>query len=120
MSEIELTHVIKFEAAHHLPNVPEDHKCRRLHGHSFRAEITLAGPLDPAFGWLMDFADVKKAIRPVRDRLDHYYLNEVPGLENPTSENIAVWLWNELSAALPLSSITVAETCTNSCTYRGR
>ena len=75
--------------------------------------------MDPQLGWLMDFGEVKSIVRPVRDRLDHHYLNEIPGLENPTSENIAVWLWNELADQLPLFSVTVAETCTNSCTYRG-
>ncbi|MEM7262883.1 MAG: 6-carboxytetrahydropterin synthase QueD [Planctomycetota bacterium] len=121
MSEtVELTHRITFEAAHHLPNVPEGHKCARLHGHSFSAALTLRGPIDPQFGWLVDFGDVKKIVAPVRDRLDHHYLNEIEGLENPTSERLAVWLWNELQPLLPqLAEVSVSETCTNSCTYRG-
>ena len=71
-------------------------------------------------GWIMDFGDVKAAFQPIYDRLDHHYLNDIPGLENPTSENLAVWIWNELKPSLPaLSEITVHETCTSGCRYRG-
>jgi 6-pyruvoyltetrahydropterin/6-carboxytetrahydropterin synthase len=109
-----------FEAAHHLPNVPDGHKCKRLHGHSFRVEVHVSGPLHPELGWVMDFADVKAAVKPVIARLDHYYLNEIPGLENPTSEVLARWIWRELKPALPeLSRIVVKETCTSGCVYHG-
>jgi 6-pyruvoyltetrahydropterin/6-carboxytetrahydropterin synthase len=109
-----------FEAAHRLPNVPEGHKCARLHGHSFRVEIHVAGPVDTNAGWVMDFAEVKAAFRPFYDQLDHRYLNEVEGLENPTSENIARWIWARMKPILPgLSRIVVRETCTSGCTYRG-
>ncbi len=109
-----------FEAAHRLPNVPEGHKCARLHGHSFQVRVTVAGEIDPALGWVMDFADVKAACRGVHDRLDHRYLNDIEGLENPTSEVIARWIWHELKPALPLlSMIEVRETCTSGCRYRG-
>lgn len=109
-----------FEAAHHLPHVPEGHKCRRLHGHSFRAEVHVSGDLDPALGWVMDYGDIKALVRPVIKRLDHYYLNEIPGLENPTSENIARWMWRELKPILPqLSRIVIKETCTSGCVYSG-
>jgi len=109
-----------FEAAHDLPNTPEGHKCRRLHGHSFACEVVVAGPCDPQLGWLMDYADIQAAFRPIWERLDHRYLNEVPGLENPTSENLAAWIWNELKPRLPaLVEVVVAETCTARCTYRG-
>ena len=109
-----------FEAAHRLPSLPASHKCSRLHGHSYRIAIHLEGPVDERLGWVMDFGDVKRAAGPVVDRLDHYYLNEVPGLENPTSERLAEWLWAELVGALPyLSAVTVRETCTSGAVYRG-
>lgn len=109
-----------FEAAHDLPNTPEGHKCRRLHGHSFRVRLAVEGEPDPVTGWVMDFADIKKAFEPILKRLDHYYLNEIPGLENPTSEVIAQWIWAELKPALPeLSEVKLWETCTAGCTYRG-
>lgn len=109
-----------FEAAHHLPNVPDGHKCKRLHGHSFRVEVHVAGPLHPELGWVMDFADLKAAVKPVIARLDHYYLNDIPGLENPTSEVVARWLWQQLKPVLPeLSQVVVKETCTSGCIYRG-
>jgi 6-pyruvoyltetrahydropterin/6-carboxytetrahydropterin synthase len=109
-----------FEAAHRLPNVPPAHKCARLHGHSFRVEVHVRGELDPHLGWVMDFADLKSAVKPVINQLDHYYLNEIPGLENPTSEVLARWLWARLQPGLPtLTRIVVRETCTSGCTYRG-
>ena len=92
----------------------------RLHGHSFRVEITVKGPVDPHTGWLMDFADLKATFKPLEDQLDHRFLNDVPGLENSTSENIARWLWQRLKPQIPqLHEITVHETCTSKCVYRG-
>jgi 6-pyruvoyltetrahydropterin/6-carboxytetrahydropterin synthase len=108
-----------FEAAHRLPHVPEGHKCARLHGHSYRLEVHVQGEVDPTTGWVVDFADISAAAMPVIHQLDHYYLNEVPGLENPTSENIARWVWERLAEKLPLSTILVRETCTSGCVYRG-
>lgn len=117
---IEICKEFTFESAHRLPNVPEAHKCGRLHGHSFRVEIWIRGPIDPHTGWLMDFADLKATFKPILNRLDHYYLNEIPGLENPTSENLAVWIWNELHPSLSiLSKVVVAETCTARAVYCG-
>lgn len=116
---MEIFREFTFEAAHRLPEVPEGHKCARLHGHSYRVEVHVRGEVDPATGWIMDFAEIKSATKPVLDRLDHFYLNEVPGLENPTSENLAVWIWDQLAAALPLSKIVVRETCTSGCVYQG-
>ena len=108
------------ECAHRLPNVPEGHKCARLHGHSFKVEVHVAGPVGDRSGWVMDFADVKAAFAPLFERLDHRCLNDVAGLENPTSENLARWLWRELQPALPqLSRIVVHETCTSGCVYEG-
>lgn len=109
-----------FEAAHRLPHVPADHKCARLHGHSFAVRISVAGPLDPQLGWVMDFADIKGVVAPVIDELDHRYLNDIAGLENPTSEILARWLWQRLAQALPgLAAVEVRETCTSGCVYRG-
>lgn len=117
---VELRRTFQFEAAHLLPRLPEGHKCRRLHGHSFQVEIVVAGECDPALGWLMDYADIKAAFTPLWERLDHRYLNEVPGLENPTSEQIAIWIWKELKPSLPmLTEVVVAETCTARCVFRG-
>jgi 6-pyruvoyltetrahydropterin/6-carboxytetrahydropterin synthase len=108
------------EAAHWLPNVPESHKCRRLHGHSFRIEVHVEGPVDEHLGWVMDFSEIKAAYTSIEDQLDHRCLNDVEGLENPTSENLARWIWNRLRPALPaLSKVVVRETCTSGCVYRG-
>ena len=117
---MELWSEFTFEAAHLLPNVPEGHKCRRLHGHSYRARVWVEGDLDPELGWVLDFADLKKAFEPIRKQLDHYYLNEIDGLANPTAENIARWIWQRLKSELPiLTRVDVAETCTAGCSYRG-
>jgi 6-pyruvoyltetrahydropterin/6-carboxytetrahydropterin synthase len=109
-----------FEAAHRLPNVPEGHKCARLHGHSFAVRLYVAGEVGSESGWVMDFSDISDAFKPVWSQLDHHYLNEVPGLENPTSENIAQWIWQKLQPALPqLSCVEIRETCTSGCRYLG-
>ena len=108
-----------FESAHRLPNVPEGHKCARLHGHSFRVQVHVAGPVDERTGWVTDFADVRAACEPIRAQLDHRYLNELDGLENPTSEVLARWIHSRLTSSLPgLAAVTVRETCTSGCTYR--
>lgn len=109
-----------FEAAHLLPNVPAGHKCGRLHGHSYHVRLYLSGEVGETSGWVMDFGELKEHFKPVYDRLDHRYLNEVKGLENPTSENIARWIWEELKPSLPpLSQVEIRETCTSGCIYRG-
>jgi 6-pyruvoyltetrahydropterin/6-carboxytetrahydropterin synthase len=108
-----------FEAAHRLPNVPDGHKCARLHGHSFRVEVHVVGDVGEKSGWVMDFADIKQAFAPLVEQLDHRYLNEVPGLENPTSEVLARWIWQGLADQLPLCAVVVRETCTSGCIYRG-
>lgn len=109
-----------FEAAHYLPNVPVSHKCGRLHGHSFRVRVYVQGEVDKHSGWIIDFADIKSAFAPLYEQLDHSYLNEVEGLHNPTSENLAVWIWDRLKVSLPLlSKVAVHETCTSGCEYRG-
>jgi 6-pyruvoyltetrahydropterin/6-carboxytetrahydropterin synthase len=117
---LEIFKAFTLESAHRLPNVPEGHKCARVHGHSFRVEIHVRGPLDPQLGWVMDFADVKAAFEPLHAQLDHHYLNDVPGLENPTSEHLARWIWQRLRLALPqLSAVVVHETCTSGARYTG-
>ena len=116
---MEIFREFTFEAAHQLPNVPTDHKCARLHGHSFRVEVHVSGDVDPHLGWVLDFADIKSAFAPLHDQLDHHFLNEVPGLENPTSEILAQWIWTRLAGSLPLSKVVVRETCTSGCTYQG-
>lgn len=117
---VELACDFGFEAAHFLPSFPEDHKCRRLHGHSFRVRIVVAGQVPEERGYLVDYADIDEAMRPLLDRLDHHLLNEIEGLENPTSEVLARWLWRQLEPALPgLAEVEVRETCTSRCRYRG-
>ncbi len=117
---VRLVKAFDFEAAHWLPTFPEGHKCRRLHGHSFKVEVIVEGEVDAAKGYLVDYGDITKAVAPVRAMLDHYCLNEIEGLSNPTSEMIAQWVWSRLSPALPmLSEVIVHETCTSRCHYRG-
>lgn len=117
---VELVKDFHFEAAHYLPNLPDGHKCRRMHGHSFRGEIAVRGEADPVTGWLIDFGDLRKAVQPLVERLDHYLLNDIEGLDNPTSELLAIWIWRQLKPLLPqLYRVTVQETCTSKCNYYG-
>jgi 6-pyruvoyltetrahydropterin/6-carboxytetrahydropterin synthase len=117
---MEIFREFTFEAAHRLPRVPDGHKCARLHGHSYRVTICVERPVDERTGWVMDFADLKTAFAPLDEQLDHRYLNDVAGLENPTSENLAHWIWNAIEDSLPeLSQVVVRETCTSGCVYRG-
>lgn len=117
---MEIFKIFTIEAAHRLPQVPAEHKCHRLHGHSFRIEVRVEGSVDPASGWVLDFADIGRAFAPLYEQLDHHYLNDVPGLENPTSEQLARWIWQRLQPRLPsLSQVIVRETCTAGCIYRG-
>lgn len=116
----EITRTYRFEAAHRLPHVPEGHKCARLHGHSFRVTVAVGGEVDPHLGWILDFAEIDEAWKPLHALLDHRYLNEIEGLENPTSELLAKWVFERVR--LPkgtLVSVTVHETCTSSTTYFG-
>jgi 6-pyruvoyltetrahydropterin/6-carboxytetrahydropterin synthase len=117
---VRLSKKFRIEAAHLLPKVPAGHKCRRLHGHSFGIEVVVEGEVDPELGWLVDYAAIAGAFAPLFEQLDHHYLNEVEGLENPTSENLARWIWERLEGRLEgLAEIRIDETCTSSCTYRG-
>lgn len=117
---VRLVREFSFEAAHRLPNAPEGHKCCRLHGHSFRVQLVCEGEIDPQTGWLIDFGEIKRAFEPLLDRLDHRYLNEIEGLENPTAENIARWIWQRLKPRLAvLTQVNLAETCSARCEYGG-
>lgn len=117
---MELFKEFRIEAAHFLPFAPEGHKCRRMHGHSFRIVVFVSGPLDSGKGWVIDYADITKAFASVHDTLDHRLLNEIPGLENPTSEKICMWVWERIKPSLAgLSKIQVYETCTSGCIYIG-
>jgi 6-pyruvoyltetrahydropterin/6-carboxytetrahydropterin synthase len=117
---VRLVREFRFEAAHRLNNVPEGHRCGKLHGHSYRLEISLEGPVDPKSGWLIDFGEVDAVWRPVYDKLDHSLLNELPGLENTTCELLTKWIWDELKPSLPcLKKVTVWETGDARCEYEG-
>lgn len=117
---VRLVKSFDFEAAHWLPTFPEGHKCRRLHGHSFRVEVIVAGEVAAAKGYLVDYGEIKAAVEPVKEALDHRLLNEIAGLENPTSEVVAAWIWNRLRPTLPLlAEVVVHETCTSRCHYFG-
>ena len=109
-----------FSASHQLAHLPAEHQCARLHGHSFRVQLVVRGPVDARLGWVQDFADLSEAWRPLHEQLDHRLLNEVPGLENPTSEHLARWIWERIKPALPLlARVVVHETCTSGCAYEG-
>ena len=117
---VSLAKSFTFEAAHWLPTFPEGHKCRRMHGHSFRVDVVVEGDVDPAKGYLIDYGEISAAVEPLRKRLDHYLLNEIEGLEIPTSEVLAKWIFERLKSQLPLlSEVIVHETCTSRCHYRG-
>lgn len=117
---VRLVKSFRFEAAHWLPTFPEGHKCRRMHGHSFRVDVAVEGEVPEGQGYLIDYGAIEAAVEPLRHQLDHRCLNEVRGLENPTSEVLAGWLWDRLAAELPLlAGIIVQETCTARCEYHG-
>jgi 6-pyruvoyltetrahydropterin/6-carboxytetrahydropterin synthase len=117
---VELTKRYHFEAAHALTGAPEGHRCRHVHGHTYEVEVTLKGPVEPGTGWLVDYGDITTAVKPVIEILDHQFLNEVEGLEQPTSEHLCAWLWERIAPSLPhLSAICVKETPTSQCLYRG-
>jgi 6-pyruvoyltetrahydropterin/6-carboxytetrahydropterin synthase len=115
-----LERTFRFEAAHFLPRVPPGHKCSRMHGHSYQLDVVIEGTIDPELGWLIDFAEIDEKVSPLVKKLDHHVLNEIDGLANPTSELLAVWLWERLVIALPgLVEVVISETPTSRCVYRG-
>ena len=107
----------RFEAAHKLPNVPTGHKCGRLHGHSYRFIVEICGKVDELSGFIIDFGDVKQVLSPIIDILDHNYLNDIPGLENPTAEILSKWLYENISKSLKINKVTIFETCTAGASY---
>lgn len=122
---VRLCKEFRFEAAHYLPMMPEGHKCRRLHGHSFKVEVHVVGNADEKTGILIDYGDIKQLVKPLINQLDHYLINEVGDrlnealLQNPTSENMAKWFYEKLKEKLDgLDCIVVHETCTARCEYR--
>jgi 6-pyruvoyltetrahydropterin/6-carboxytetrahydropterin synthase len=118
---MEIYKEFSFDSAHFLPNVPDGHKCKEMHGHTYRLKVFIQGELDPKLGWIMDFKELKEALLPVIEALDHKLINNVPGLENPTAENITVWIWNQIQPALPLlSRIELYETPTTGVIYKGK
>ena len=118
---VRLIKELRFEAAHRLPNVPQGHKCARLHGHSFKVELAVRGPVNEKTGWFIDYGEIDELWQPIHDKLDHNYMNEVEGLENPTSELLARWIWERLEGRLAgLHRVTVSETCTARCDYYGQ
>jgi 6-pyruvoyltetrahydropterin/6-carboxytetrahydropterin synthase len=118
---MKITQAFTFEAAHRLPHVPQEHRCHRMHGHSYGVRLELEGAVDPTTGFVVDFFDIESVFAPLLARLDHQCLNEVDGLENPTAENIAVWIWNRIKPSLPrLSQVTVHETTDCWVEYDGR
>jgi 6-pyruvoyltetrahydropterin/6-carboxytetrahydropterin synthase len=117
---MDIFRIFHLQCARRLPALPASHPCSRVHGHSFEVEITLSGEVDPVLGWVCDFAEIDAAWRSVHEALDHRYLNDIAGLENPTSENLAVWLWRVLAPSLTgLAQIRVMETHNAGCIYRG-
>lgn len=118
--QAELVRTFRFEAAHSLPRLPEGHKCKRMHGHSYRVDIHVTGPVDDKTGWVVDFGQIKKTVEPIISQLDHAILNEIPGLEQSTSEQIAKYLWDRICIDLPiLSAVTIWESERSRCIYRG-
>ena len=116
----ELSKTFRFEAAHSLPNVPASHQCAGCHGHSYQVTVNVAGEVDEKLGWVMDFDAIKEVVEPLIRQLDHTQLNDVEGLSNPTSEQIARWLWTRIRTRIPqLAAVAVAESATSVCTYRG-
>src|SRR5690606_13755803 len=117
---MEIFKEFRFEAAHRLSNLPPSHKCHRLHGHSYTVRVIVRGSVSPDTGWVIDFADIKKAMAPLIEQLDHQFLNEVEGMGHPTTENLARWIWHRLWPALPgLARLEIWETESSGCIYTG-
>jgi 6-pyruvoyltetrahydropterin/6-carboxytetrahydropterin synthase len=117
---MEIFKEFSFDSAHFLPFVPDEHKCRRVHGHTYVVRLYVRGPLEPRLGWVLDFADIKAVWKPLEQMLDHRLLNDIPGLENPTAENLAIWIWRKVKPDLPgLCQVLVCENPSSGVIYRG-
>ena len=118
---MEIYKEFSFDSAHFLPHVPEGHKCRNMHGHTYRLKVFIEGQPDPKLGWIMDYKELKDALSGVIEQLDHRLINDIPGLENPTAENITIWIWNQIKPMLTnLSRIELYETPTTGVMYKGQ
>ena len=118
---MEIYKEFSFDSAHFLPNVPDGHKCKNMHGHTYRLRVVIEGEPEEQLGWVMDFKDLKEIVAGVIDRLDHKLINDIPGLQNPTAENITIWIWKQIKPGLPLlSRIELYETPTTGVIYNGR
>jgi 6-pyruvoyltetrahydropterin/6-carboxytetrahydropterin synthase len=118
--KVELRKSFRFEAAHHLPFAPEGHRCRNVHGHAYVVEVAVEGEVDPKHRWLIDYGEILRICEPVKNQLDHKLINEIPGLESGTAEDLSIFIWNAVVDKLPgLKEVTVRETITSSCSYRG-
>lgn len=116
--KFELKQHFQIESARFLPHLPKEHPCSRMHGHSFKIILTLVGDVDPKIGWVIDYNDIQAAMKPFLEKIDHRVLNEVEGLENPTSELLAVWIYERARKVLPqLTRVTIAETPLTECSY---
>ena len=116
----ELVQTVRFESARRLPNVPPGHPCANVYGLAFYLEIHVVGSLDKETGWVFDFAEIERAMKPLRDRIDHHYLNDIEGLENPTSEMLVTWIWDRLAPSLPgLTELVLRENEVSRVVYRG-
>jgi 6-pyruvoyltetrahydropterin/6-carboxytetrahydropterin synthase len=117
---MEIYKEFSFDSAHFLPHVPDGHKCKNMHGHTYKLRVILKGQPDPVLGWIMDFKDLKDIVGKVIDQLDHKLINDIEGLENPTAENITIWIWNQIHSLLPqLNRIELYETPTTGVIYAG-
>ncbi|MBK6519194.1 MAG: 6-carboxytetrahydropterin synthase [Polyangiaceae bacterium] len=115
-----LVHTVRFESARRLPKTPPTHPCHNVYGLAFYLDIHVVGRVDPATGWVFDFAEIERAMKPLYDRIDHHYLNDVEGLENPTSEVLVTWLWDHLQPKLPgLVKLVLRENDVSRVIYRG-
>ncbi|UOF02115.1 6-carboxytetrahydropterin synthase QueD [Bdellovibrio reynosensis] len=116
--KFELKQHFQIESARFLPNLPKEHPCSRMHGHSFKIILTLVGNLDPQLGWVIDYNDIQAKMKPLIEQLDHRVLNEVDGLPNPTSELLAKWIFDRVVLTLPeVIRVTVLETPFTECSY---
>ena len=108
------------ESARSIPNLPKTHPCHHIHGHSFKIIISVQGDVNEQNGFVVDFQDIDDAFDPLKKELDHSYLNDIEDLQNPTSENICIWIWNKIQSSLPnIYKIEIRETDSTGCIYKG-
>ncbi len=141
MNMLEISKDFEFEACHSLPHLPWQHKCHRLHGHSYKVRVTCAGEIDSVLGWVIDYADISKVVNTVIEAIDHTNidqlffvpprpeLNEMTGkpmapdlghkTKPSTAENLAIWFYKQLKPTLPsVVAIRIKETSTSEVIYR--